>query len=84
MTNKKFDIAFESIMAGSIPEKQSFFEKLVIDAIIRQIEDVLGIDATYIGNYTFEWKFANNFGCLTSFFINTTSNTALSRVTRYR
>lgn len=63
MTKKKFDVAFESIMSGSIPEKQSFFEKLVINAIIQQIEDVLGIDATYIGNYTFEWEFANNIKC---------------------
>lgn len=63
MTNKKFDMTFESIMADSIPKKLTFFEKLVIDVIIQQIEDVLGIDATYVGNYTFEWEFTNNVKC---------------------
>ena len=63
MSKKKFDLAYEAYMSSINPENQSFFEKLVIDVIIQQIEDVLGIDATYIGNYTFEWEFANKIGC---------------------
>jgi hypothetical protein len=63
MSKKKFDLAFEAVMAGTIPENQSFFEKLIIDAILLQIKKYVGVEAKYIGNFTFEWEFANKIGC---------------------